>query len=55
MNFLEKLGKDDVKQTKRRGKKLIVIDDGTGDSKRWSCWFQDSRRSSLCDRPTDLD
>ena len=26
MNFLAKLGKDEVKQTKRRGKKLVVVD-----------------------------
>ncbi|MFC6906931.1 hypothetical protein [Halalkalicoccus tibetensis] len=27
MDFLEKLGKDDVEQTKRRGKKLVVVDE----------------------------
>ncbi|ADJ17052.1 hypothetical protein HacjB3_18548 (plasmid) [Halalkalicoccus jeotgali B3] len=31
MNFLEKLGKDDVEQTKRRGKKLVVIDEEAAD------------------------
>ncbi|WP_336346187.1 hypothetical protein [Halalkalicoccus ordinarius] len=31
MNFLEKLGKDDVKQTKRRGKKLVVVDPEAAD------------------------
>ncbi|WP_241430815.1 hypothetical protein [Halalkalicoccus jeotgali] len=31
MNFLEKLGKDDVEQTKRRGKKLVVIEKEAAD------------------------
>ncbi|WP_122090398.1 hypothetical protein [Halalkalicoccus subterraneus] len=31
MNFLEKLGKDDVEQTKRRGKKLVVVDEEAAD------------------------
>lgn len=31
MDFLEKLGKDDVEQTKRRGKKLVVIDEEVAD------------------------
>ena len=31
MNFLEKLGKDEVKQTKRRGKKLVVVDPEAAD------------------------
>ncbi|WP_245998678.1 hypothetical protein [Halalkalicoccus subterraneus] len=31
MNFLEKLGKDDVEQTKRRGKKLVVVDENAAD------------------------
>ena len=31
MNFLEKLGKDEVEQTKRRGKKLIVVDPEAAD------------------------
>ncbi|KYH24783.1 hypothetical protein HAPAU_31600 [Halalkalicoccus paucihalophilus] len=31
MDFLEKLGKDDVEQTKRRGKKLVVIDEEAAD------------------------
>ena len=31
MNFLEKLDKDEVEQTKRRGKKLVVIDPRAAD------------------------
>ncbi len=31
MDFLKKIGKDDVKQTKPRGKKLIVIDEEAAD------------------------
>ncbi|MFC6906830.1 hypothetical protein [Halalkalicoccus tibetensis] len=31
MDFLEKLGKDDVEQTKRRGKKLVVVDEEAAD------------------------
>jgi chromosome segregation ATPase len=31
MNFREKLGKDEVEQTKRRGKKLVVIDPEAAD------------------------
>ncbi|KYH23921.1 hypothetical protein HAPAU_40000 [Halalkalicoccus paucihalophilus] len=31
MNFLSKLGKDDVEQTKRRGKKLVVVDEEAAD------------------------
>ncbi|KYH24006.1 hypothetical protein HAPAU_40850 [Halalkalicoccus paucihalophilus] len=31
MNFLEKLGKDEVEQTKRRGKKLVVINEEAAD------------------------
>ncbi|MDL5363800.1 hypothetical protein [Halalkalicoccus sp. NIPERK01] len=31
MDFLEKLGKDEVEQTKRRGKKLVVIDEEAAD------------------------
>ena len=31
MNFLEKLGKDDVEQTKRHGKKLVVVDPEAAD------------------------
>ena len=31
MNFLEKLGKEDVEQTKRRGKKLVVVDPEAAD------------------------
>ena len=31
MNFLEKLRKDEVEQTKRRGKKLVVIDEEAAD------------------------
>ncbi|MFC6906838.1 hypothetical protein [Halalkalicoccus tibetensis] len=27
MDFLEKLGKDEVEQTKRRGKKLVVVNE----------------------------
>jgi chromosome segregation ATPase len=31
MDFLEKLGKDDVEQTKRRGKKLVVVEEEAAD------------------------
>ncbi|KYH24617.1 hypothetical protein HAPAU_36000 [Halalkalicoccus paucihalophilus] len=31
MDFLEKLGKDEVEQTKRRGKKLVVINEEAAD------------------------
>ncbi|MFC7009575.1 hypothetical protein [Halalkalicoccus salilacus] len=31
MDFLEELGKEDVKQTKRRGKKLVVVDPEAAD------------------------
>ncbi|MFC7010076.1 hypothetical protein [Halalkalicoccus salilacus] len=31
MDFLEKLGKDEVEQTKRRGKKLVVVDPEAAD------------------------
>ncbi|MFC6906724.1 hypothetical protein [Halalkalicoccus tibetensis] len=31
MDFLEKLGKDDVDQTKRRGKKLVVVEEEAAD------------------------
>ena len=42
MNFLEKLGKNDVEQTKRREKKLIVVDPETAD-----------RYLDRCDRPNE--
>ena len=42
MNFLKKLGKDDVEQTKRRGKKLVVIDPEAAD-----------RYHDRCDRGTE--
>ena len=42
MDFLEKLGKDDVEQTKRRGKKLVVVDEETAD-----------RYHDRCDRATE--
>ncbi|KYH24332.1 hypothetical protein HAPAU_33150 [Halalkalicoccus paucihalophilus] len=31
MDFLAKLGTDEIEQTKRRGKKLIVIDEEAAD------------------------
>ncbi|MFC6907133.1 hypothetical protein ACFQGH_18285 [Halalkalicoccus tibetensis] len=42
MDFLEKLGKDDVEQTKRRGKKLVVVDEEAPD-----------RYHDRCDRAND--
>ncbi|WP_336365307.1 hypothetical protein [Halalkalicoccus salilacus] len=42
MDFLEKLGKDDVEQTKRRGKKLVVVDPEAAD-----------RYHNRCDRPNE--
>jgi hypothetical protein len=42
MDFLAKLGKDEVEQTKRRGKKLIVIEPEAAD-----------RYHDRCDRPTE--
>ena len=42
MNFLEKLGKDEVEQTKRRGKKLVVVDPEAAD-----CYHD------RCDRPNE--
>jgi hypothetical protein len=42
MNFLEKLGKDEVEQTKRRGKKLVVVDPEAAD-----------RYHDRCDRLTE--
>ena len=42
MNFLEKLGKDDVEQTKQHGKKLVVVDlEAAG------------RYCDRCDRPNE--
>ena len=37
MDFLEKLGKDDVEQTKRRGKKLVVVDPEAADRYQDRC------------------
>ena len=42
MDFLEKLGKDDVEQTERRGKKLVVVDSEAAD-----------RYHDRCDRPNE--
>lgn len=37
MNFLKKLGKEDVEQTKRRGKKLVVVNPEAADRDHDRC------------------
>ncbi len=37
MDFLAKMGKDDVEQTKRRGKKFVVINEEAADRSHDRC------------------
>ncbi len=37
MDFLNKLGKDDVEQTKRRSKKLVIVDKNAADAYHDRC------------------